>query len=54
MLEVNADEPTKPVVEIRDGRQGKEETRYTTFEPTTPSPYVFEVPSSCNKPPPRK
>ena len=50
-LTVKSEEPTTPVMETRDGRQGKEETRYLSFEPTAPEPTVFEVPASCNTPP---
>ena len=53
-LYVKPDEPTRPVMESRDGRMGKEETRFVTFEPMTPPSTVFEVPSSCRQPPPRK
>lgn len=54
MLGVKADEPERPVMEIHDGREGMEETRYVTFEPMAPPSSVFEVPPSCMQPPPRK
>jgi hypothetical protein len=50
---VKSEEPSTPVMETRDGREGKEETRYVSFEPTAPDSSVFEVPKSC-KTPPRK
>ena len=53
-LTVKATEPTIPVMETSDGRQGKEETRYITFEPTAPEPSVFEVPESCKTPPTKR
>lgn len=48
---VSAKKPSVPIKETRDGREGKEETRYETFEPTAPEPTVFEVPKSCEIPP---
>ena len=50
---MKVEEPSIPVMETRDGREGKEETRYETFVATAPEPSVFEVPESC-KTPPRK
>ena len=50
---MKTDEPSTPVMETSDGREGKEETRFITFETTAPDPSVFEVPASC-KTPPRK
>ena len=49
---VNAANPSRPLVETLEGRQGKEETRFTTFEPMAPPSTVFEVPTSCKTPPP--
>ena len=48
---MSAKKPSAPIKETRDGREGKEETRYETFEPTAPEPTVFEVPKSCEIPP---
>ena len=53
-LWVRADDPTKPYEEVHEGRQGKEVTRYLTFEPMTPPQTDFEVPKACAPPPPKR